>query len=152
MNTADDYVLADTLALAVPFRVMELRRVPAWERRLLVSRAAAAVANQGDSLMFGSGHAFGHGTAQLAAHQSGMHARRAVAGGRDEDELVRTCSVCAGGAPQYSAGEVFSQLVTGLACAAMLPGGVSFAGLHWCTALHEGCPNVPPVPEGEAGR
>lgn len=40
----------------------------------------------------------------------------------------------------------FNGLARGLATAALGPGGVTFAGLHWCVAAHEGCP-TPPRPE-----
>jgi hypothetical protein len=137
MSLAQDAAFAETLALAVPFRVLEVRRMPAYRRRQLSEQAAGVVGHQGDTLMFGSVHAFGHGTAQRIAHETGLHSRRKDPDGGPFDP---GCKVCTGGQPQYSPGEVFNELVTGLACAALLPGGVSFAGLHWCTAPHPGCP------------
>jgi hypothetical protein len=35
----------------------------------------------------------------------------------------------------------FNALARGLALLAYQPGGVDFAGHHWCTTPHEGCPN-----------
>jgi hypothetical protein len=52
-----------------------------------------------------------------------------------------------GGKPGETAA-VFNQLVRGLATAAFSPGGVTFAGLHWCTEPHAGCPTRP-VPWGD---
>ncbi len=37
-------------------------------------------------------------------------------------------------------GTVTSAIARGLAVLAHLPGGVTWAGGHWCTAAHEGCP------------
>lgn len=43
-----------------------------------------------------------------------------------------------------SFGLAHNALVRGLAAMALAtPGGVTFAGLHWCTADHEDCPNPP---------
>jgi len=141
MSLAQDEALVEILALAVPFRVLDVRRMPAWRRRQIASEAARIVGHQGNSLMFGAPRAFGHGDAQRTAHVTGRHAdyRR-----KNPDDLdpFPGCQVCVTGQPEYSPGEVFNQLVTGLACAALLPGGVSFAGLHWCTAPHAGCPTV----------
>ena len=41
--------------------------------------------------------------------------------------------------------KAFNALARGLAMAAFEPGGVTFAGLHWCTQEHDGCPR-PPAP------
>jgi hypothetical protein len=43
----------------------------------------------------------------------------------------------------------FNALARGLAQLADAPGGVTFAGLHWCTSPHEECPNrrQPAVPD-----
>jgi len=35
----------------------------------------------------------------------------------------------------------FNALARGLALLAHQPGGVDFAGQHWCTQPHDGCPN-----------
>lgn len=141
MSVAQDAALTETLAFAVPFRILELRREPAGRRQLIASEAAGIVGCQGDALMFASPWAFGHGGAQRTAHVTGRHAdcKR-----KHPDDILPFpgCHVCAGGQPQYSSGEVFNELVTGLACAALLPGGVSFAGLHWCAAPHPGCPTL----------
>ena len=44
------------------------------------------------------------------------------------------------GGKKGQAAEVFNHLARGLAALAHAPGGVTFAGLHWCTDPH------PPVP------
>lgn len=38
-------------------------------------------------------------------------------------------------------GKVLSAMAQGLALGAMQPGGVTWAGAHWCTAAHDACPN-----------
>jgi hypothetical protein len=127
MSSRADPVLAEMLAFAVPLRIAELRGVPAWRRRLIARQAAAVVAAQGDTLMFGSKARFGHGAAQVAAHR--LHAPCVTPATRDE--FIRTCPVCARGQASYSAGEVFNELAKGLACAAYQPGGVRFGPLSW---------------------
>ncbi|WP_326646088.1 hypothetical protein OG884_15665 [Streptosporangium sp. NBC_01755] len=37
-------------------------------------------------------------------------------------------------------GRVTATIARGLAVLAYQPGGVTWAGSHWCTAPHEGCP------------
>ena len=69
---------------------------------------------------------------------------------RTDDQRVAIASRCAttisshGDALQFGGrhcAEAFNALAEGLAVAAYLPGGVTFAGvLHWCTVPHEGCP------------
>ncbi len=83
-------VLVETLMLAVPLRIWELKRLTFEQRAETARRCAQIVAERGDDLMFGS-------------KKSGRTA------------------------------EVFNALATGLAVAAYQPGGVRFAGRHWCT-------------------
>lgn len=47
----------------------------------------------------------------------------------------------------YRPGEILAALARGIALGIELPGGVTFAGRHWCGAPHEGClsGNVPPA-------
>lgn len=47
-----------------------------------------------------------------------------------------------GAARSYRRGEVLAAVARGLALVALRPGGVTFAGRHWCAAPHEGCPQV----------
>jgi len=44
----------------------------------------------------------------------------------------------------------FNALAAGLALLATAPGGVTFAGEHWCTAPHAGCPRLP-APDRPSG-
>jgi hypothetical protein len=89
-NTA----LIETLALAVPMWIWQLRdRTPA-QRAAIGRRCAQEIASHGDTLMFGGKK----------------------------------------GAPA----QVFNHLAEGLAAAAYQPGGVTFAGRHWCTD-HAAC-------------
>lgn len=127
MSSHADSVLTDMLAFAVPLRIAELRGVPAWRRLLVARQAAAVVAAQGDTLMFGSKARFGHGAAEVAEHRK--HAARVTPA--NKDEFIRTCPVCACGQASYSAGEVFNELAKGLACAAYQPGGVRFGPFSW---------------------
>jgi hypothetical protein len=39
-------------------------------------------------------------------------------------------------------GKVLAAMAQGLALGAMQPGGVTWAGAHWCTAAHDACPNA----------
>lgn len=40
----------------------------------------------------------------------------------------------------YRPGEVLGAIARTVAIGALLPGGVTSFGRHWCTAPHEGCP------------
>jgi hypothetical protein len=40
----------------------------------------------------------------------------------------------------------FNGLARGLGALAYNPGGITFAGLHWCTAAHDDCPTPPRTP------
>lgn len=62
-----------------------------------------------------------------------MELMRAGAAG---DELLYGTAV---GRPAWS----FAALARGLAALAYVEGGVTFAGLHWCTEKHMECPNGP---------
>lgn len=42
----------------------------------------------------------------------------------------------------YRPGEILSALARGIAIGCDQPGGVTFAGRHWCAAPHEGCPQA----------
>lgn len=41
--------------------------------------------------------------------------------------------------------EAFNALARGLALGAAAPGGITFAGLHWCTTPHPECPHATPA-------
>lgn len=48
---------------------------------------------------------------------------------------------------RYSLAIAFEGLAEGLAAIAVMhPGGVTFAGVHWCTGPHEDCPTPPREP------
>ncbi len=42
-------------------------------------------------------------------------------------------------------GAVPAALARGIAAGSLRPGGVTFAGRHWCSAAHEDCPNDLPA-------
>jgi len=86
--------LVETLALAVPLWIWELRDRTPSQRMAIAKRCAQEVASHGDTLMFGG--------------------------------------------KKGAAAAVFNQLAEGLACAAYQPGGVTFAGRHWCVD-HAAC-------------
>lgn len=117
--------LAETLALTVPMWMDQFRGLAPEQRQAIASAAARIIAAQGDTLMFGSRTAFGHGGKELAGH------RKHEAGGEDP---TGKCRVCTAGQASYSAGEVFNELAKGLACAAFQPGGTRFGLLSWCAA------------------
>lgn len=135
---------AGTLSLAVPLHMAGAARMTLRERGRIARKAAAAAGHQGDSLMFGTG--VKPGTAAREAERHRLHASRVNGGSRME--CGRTCRICLRGQPSHTAGELFTLLARGLAAAAFQPGGVSFAGLHWCAAPHDGCPHRA---RGEAG-
>lgn len=57
-------------------------------------------------------------------------------------------------ARDFTPDEIWDAFATGLAIGALVPGGVTFMGMHFCTMPHPDCPagNVPPpVPDGEPG-
>jgi hypothetical protein len=43
-------------------------------------------------------------------------------------------------ARNFRRGEILNALAKGLAMGSLLPGGVTFLDLHWCSAPHKGCP------------
>lgn len=49
-----------------------------------------------------------------------------------------------GGSRPGQAAGALNALAKGLAAAAYQPGGVTFAGLHWCTEEHAECPGAQP--------
>ena len=89
MTTTRDAVLIETLQLAVPLYIVELRRMLPARRQAIAREASALIAERGDVLQFG-------------------------------------------GKEGTTAG-AFNALAKGLAAAAYQPGGVKFAGQHWCT-------------------
>jgi hypothetical protein len=137
---------------AVPLHIMEVRGLPFRERHRLARDAATVVASQGDTLMYGSGTArFGHGTKEQLRHQAHGSAKAEACAtceqGKDSARCCMrrfrdTCRVCLTGQPHYSAGEVFNHLARGVAILACQPGGVTFAGLHWCAYPHPCCPRL----------
>ena len=86
--------LVETLALAVPLRIWELRGRTPQQRAVIARRCGQHIAEHGDSLMFGG--------------------------------------------KKGAAANAFNALAEGLAVAAYQPGGVTFAGRHWC-ADHAAC-------------
>lgn len=89
-DDARQITLVETLALAVPLWMDEIRDLTDAQRVARAKRCGAMVAERGDVLQFGSTR-------------------------------------------PGKAAEVFNALAEGLACAAYQPGGVTFAGRHWCT-------------------
>lgn len=47
-----------------------------------------------------------------------------------------------GDGEHHTRGRLLSALARGLALGAMQPGGVTWAGAHWCAAPHDACPNT----------
>ena len=73
---------------------------------------------------------------------------------RQEAEMARAGELIASSADDLGAvgdhrdkrnsrqGAVLAALARGIAAGSMRPGGVTFAGRHWCSAAHEDCPNA----------
>jgi hypothetical protein len=129
--------LAVHLQALVPVHIDEVRGLPAGERQRIARVCSSVVSGQGDILQYGSSARYGHGAKELAAHQ----AHRPVV--TAEDRAANRCPVCVRGQATYSPGEVFSFLARGLAVLACQPGGVTFAGQHWCAHSHPWCPARP---------
>jgi hypothetical protein len=127
--SADD-AMTESLRFIVPLHILELRSLPPSMRAGLAAESAKAVSSQGDTLQYGSGTRFGAGERELLRHR---------AHGPDGPDGAGSCTVCTRGQATFSAGEVFSHLARGLAIAAYQPGGISFAGLHWCADPHPDC-------------
>lgn len=148
---ADNFLLYEGLRFAVPLHIAEMVDLPFRERCRLAGEAAQVVASQGDTLQYGSkGTSFGDGARQLRQHQAHGDAKDDMCAsceqGRDQARCCLRrfrdkCGVCTRGQVTYSAGEVFNFMARGLALLACQPGGVTFAGMHWCAWPHPRCPN-----------
>jgi hypothetical protein len=141
--TAGSGVLAITLEVAVPMHLAEVRGLPFAERHRIAQEAASVTGSQGDVLQYGGGPRFGHGTRELAGHLSGPRCTVKDCRCHGEGCASQKCYCHVRGEPSYSAGEVFNHLARGLAVLACQPGGVTFAGRHWCAWTHPGCPRRP---------
>lgn len=108
-----DPVLVETLALAVPLRIAELRDMHPQRRSEVGQRwaklAAERVACNGDMLEFHSKPLRRH--TEACIEQGGQH----------------VCDCFIGTA------QVFNHMAKGLAALSLCPGGVHFGGIHWCT-------------------
>lgn len=110
MTTPD--ALGETLAAAVPMAMMRLAAmtppVRDWTRQQWATRAASLVAHQGDALMWPT--------------------KRREPSMRSGVRIDGTAGTA----------DVFAALARGLAAGAYQPGGITFAGRHWC-ADHATC-------------
>lgn len=108
---ADNTVLVETLALAVPLRIDQLRRMSGCRRAETAAAwsqwAVDRVACNGDMLLYPTPAGKRH-TAECVKEQR-----------TDCDCLVGTA-------------QVFNHTARALAALALKRGGVTFAGLHWC--------------------
>lgn len=152
-------VLATALETAVPLHINRVRDLSYPERQRIAMEAGGVIGGQGDTLMFGGRYEFGHGAKETAAHAAagkcpGTGEHCACAQVTDPDTRQRrqaACTRCVNpkcychirGEASWSAGEVFNFLARGLAVLACQPGGVTFAGLHWCAYSHPRCPASP---------
>lgn len=141
--TAGNGVLAATLEVAVPMWLADVRDLPFAERNRIAQEAATVVGSQGDVLQYGGGPKFGHGAKELAAHRSGPRCKVKDCRCHGDGCTSQKCYCHVRGEPSYSAGEVFNHLARGLAILACQPGGVTYAGQHWCAYSHPRCPRVP---------
>lgn len=106
-------VLVETLALAVPLRIAELRDMHPQRRagvaQRWAQRGADAVACHGDLLQF-------RGKARK------RHTKECIERG---DQHRRDCLT--------GTADVFNAMAKGLAALSLCPGGATFGGIHWCT-------------------
>lgn len=130
--------LLATLGLAVPLWMHRVKDLSSEDRDRIAKESGQVVASQGDILQYGSKTVrWGHGAEEEARHRAGppCAVRDCHCGGAG---CADTGCYCHGrGEPSYSAGEVFNFLARGLACLACQPGGVTFAGRHWCAGHRE---------------
>lgn len=129
-------LLVTTLEAAVPLCIAEMAAYPAWERQRIGREAGQVVACQGDVLMFGSEARPGTAARELEHHRGHKH----LVNDENRAEYGRKCGICLRGQPSYTAAEVFGWLARGLAAGALHPGGINFAGRHWCAFSHPRCP------------
>lgn len=112
-----DPVLVETLALAVPMRLDELRQMPPQRRvevaTLWAKRGADMVGCHGDLLQF-----------RTKARK--RHTKECIERGDQH-----RCDCLTGTA------DVFNAMAKGLAALSLCPGGAHFGGIHWC-ADHPG--------------
>lgn len=145
------------LMLAVPIAIHDtVQRLDTEDRLALARECAQVIASQGDTLQYGSKKIkYGNGARELATHRSGPRCKVKDCRCKGTGCLHKRCYCHVRGEPSYSAGEVFDFLARGLACAAFQPGGVDFAGMHFCTD-HDVCTGkreyVPPAIEPEQRR
>jgi hypothetical protein len=137
----------ELLLVAVPKVISDtVGRLDTDERLALARECGQVVASQGDALMFRSGRP-GQGAKQKRAHKKHGDARVPECADCPDTgkqprccmrRFIAKCRVCTTGALEYSSAEVFAFLATGVACAAFQPGGITFAGMHFCTD-HDAC-------------
>lgn len=137
------------LLLAVPIAIQDtVQRLDTEDRLALARECGQVIASQGDTLQYGGKAKFGNGAKELARHRSGPRCKVKDCKCKGAGCLHKKCYCHVRGEPSYSAGEVFNFLASGLACAAFQPGGVNFAGMHFCTD-HDVCTGkreyVPPT-------
>lgn len=136
--TSNNAVLDETLRLAVPMWVHELRSASAADLARIAAECCDVVAGQGDVLQYGGKRRFGQGTRERLRHEHAPRCAKKDCSCEGEGCAASGCYCHLRGEPSYSAGEVFNYLARGLACLAHAPGGVTFAGLHFCTD-HDVC-------------
>ena len=149
--SADNYLLHETLQLAVPMWIDQVKDLPFGQRARLAAESSAVVASQGDTLQYGStGTKFGDGAREERQHQAHGDAKdgscATCAQGKDQARCCMRrfqdiCGACKRGQVTYSAGEAFNFMARGLAVLACQPGGVTYHGMHWCAWPHPRCPN-----------
>lgn len=133
-DASGNALLITALEAAVPLLIMQLR-TETWEvRQKIGAEAGQVIATQADTMMYGSKRKRGAAARDLREHD--RHIRPVTR------QVHDGCDVCRNGHPDYSAGEVFNFTARALAVAACQPGGVTFAGVHWCAYRHPWCPNT----------
>jgi hypothetical protein len=128
-SLADDIALTETLAFAVPLRIGEILRLPEGLRANVLHEWP-----QGQHVRIKEADAQNGFPAEYTSESQWLASRGDLLQFAKPQE-ARTAK------NRQDAAQAFNFLARGLACAAFMDGGVTFAGLHWCMAPHSNCPN-----------
>lgn len=121
------------LETTVPMWVVEVSRWPA-ERLARESAAAGDLVAHGADVLFRAAAPRGKAATAPAGTLHGQPGTRSRAAAGATASPSPPC-----------AGEILNAIARGLAIGALQPGGVTWLGLHWCTAPHGACPGIIPA-------
>jgi hypothetical protein len=110
-----------------------------WEQvRAEATRVGEIIAYAGDAIMFPPPPPKGN-------RKAGLSGPTAVTLTREQADAGMLCR-------DFTAAELLDALDGAYAVGSLVPGGITWLGLHFCTAPHRGCPagNLPQEPEEAA--